>query len=263
MRLAGNIKNKVTDFNCDLGQSFGVYKNEAEFELLQYVSSVNIACGFHAGDPLTIKKALLACKDQNVSIGAHIGFPDISGFGYRNLELTDEEIEAIVVYQVGAIASFAKTFGLEIEHVRPHGAMYKKAAENFQFSLAIARAIKKYDEWLIYFGAAGQSLQNVSEELNIRVAHEVFLDKKYNFDGAVLLDKEDIISTPDSMKRLNSLINYNSLDNINGGKTELYFDTVHFSSKAINSLELLQEATKIVTPLSVNYNQVEDSGWTK
>ena len=81
MKLSGNIKNKVTDFNCDLGKCFGVYKNDLEFDLIDYVSSVNIACGFHAGDPLTIKKALLACKDKNISIGAHIGFDDISGFG--------------------------------------------------------------------------------------------------------------------------------------------------------------------------------------
>lgn len=261
MKITGNIKEKVTDFNCDLGQCYGVYKNELEFDLLEYVSSVNIACGFHAGDPLTIKKSLLACKDQNVSIGAHIGFDDIAGFGYRNVDLSNDEIETIVIYQIGAIASFAKAFGLEIEHVRPHGAMYKKAAEDFQFSLAIANAIKKYDPWLIYFGAAGKTLENVAQETNIRVAHEVFLDKKYCFDGSVNFEADEIINTQTSMKRLNSLVSYNMIDNIDGGKTEMKFDTIHFSSKAVNALELLQEATKIVTPLSVNYNQVEDSGW--
>jgi len=263
MKLSGNIKSKVTDFNCDLGQCYGVYKNDLEFDLIEYVSSVNIACGFHAGDPLTMKKALLACKDMNVSVGAHIGFDDIAGFGYRNVDLSEEEIETIVIYQIGAIASFAKSCGMEIEHVRPHGAMYKRASEDFQFSLALAKAIKKFDPWLIYFGAAGKTLQNVADEADIRVAHEVFLDKKYCFDGTINFDADDIISTPESMKRLNSLMSYKMIDNTDGGRTEIDFDTIHFSAKAVNSLDLLKEATKIVTPISVNYNQVESSGWLK
>ena len=101
-----SIKN--IDFNCDLAQAYGVYKNKQEFELLDYVSSVNISCGFHAGDPVTIKEALLKAKEKNVAIGAHIGFNGIQGFGYRPVELKEDELEALVIYQVGAIMSFAK-----------------------------------------------------------------------------------------------------------------------------------------------------------
>src|SRR5574344_1890286 len=119
---------KNIDFNCDLAQSFGIYKNNAEFELLDYVSSVNISCGFHAGDPMTIKNALLKAKEKKVVIGAHIGFDDIQGFGYREMNLSEDELETLVIYQVGAIMSFAKAYGIEIEHVRPHGAMYRQAA---------------------------------------------------------------------------------------------------------------------------------------
>ena len=261
MKLVGNKKSKITDFNCDLGQSFGVYKNDIEFELLEYSSSVNIACGFHAGDPQTIKRALLACKEQNVAIGGHIGFQDIAGFGYNPTNLSDEALESMVIYQLGALSSFAKSLGLEIEHVRPHGAMYKMAVEDFQFSLKLAKAIKKFDPWLIYFGAAGQALQNVADELNIRVAHELFLDKKYNFDGSINFEANEIVSTEDSIKRLNLLLDENSIDNIEGGKTEVKFDTIHFGSKAINAIELIKKATEIVTPISVNYNQVEASDW--
>ena len=122
---------KSIDFNCDLAQSYGIYKNSTESRLLNYVSSVNIACGFHAGDPLTIKEALLSAKEQNVVVGAHIGFDDIQGFGYRPMELSPDELEALVMYQVGAIMTFAKAYNMEIEHVRPHGAMYRQAAEDF------------------------------------------------------------------------------------------------------------------------------------
>ena len=125
---------KNVDFNIDLAQSFGIYKNNAEFSLLDYASSVNISCGFHAGDPMTIKNALLKAKEKNVVVGAHIGFDDIQGFGYRPMQLSEDELEALVIYQIGAMMSFAKTFKMEIEHVRPHGAMYRQAAEDYSFA---------------------------------------------------------------------------------------------------------------------------------
>ena len=109
------------DFNCDCAQEYGVYKNEQELKTAEFMSSINIAAGFHAGDPLSIKKAMEFAKEHNVSIGAHIGYQDIQGFGSRKVELTDEEIETTVLYQIGAIASFAQAMGLEIEHVRLHG----------------------------------------------------------------------------------------------------------------------------------------------
>ena len=146
---------KNIDFNCDLAQRFGEYKNSSEYQVLDYVSSVNISCGFHAGDAMSIKEALLKAKEKNVVVGAHIGFDDIQGFGYRPMDLSEYDIEALVMYQVGALMSFAKAYKLEIEHVRPHGAMYKMAAENFGFSTSVANAIKKCSEWHVYYGAAG------------------------------------------------------------------------------------------------------------
>ena len=166
---------KNIDFNCDLAQSFGVYKNSSEFGLLDYVSSVNISCGFHAGDPLTIKNALLTAKERNVVVGAHIGFDDIQGFGYRTMDLDEDEIEALVIYQVGVLMSFAKSFNMEIEHVRPHGAMYKQAAEDFTFASAIAKAVKKCSQWLVYYGAAGDVTSKVGEYVNLPIAQEIHL----------------------------------------------------------------------------------------
>ncbi len=156
-----SIKN--LDFNCDLAQVYGVYKNDNEFDLLDYVSSVNISCGFHAGDPLTIREALLRAKEKNVAIGAHIGFNDIQGFGYRPVELKEDELEAIVVYQIGTIMSYAKAYGLSVEHVRPHGAMYKMAGEDFTFSSTIAKAIKKCSEWLVYYAPIGDITDKFSD----------------------------------------------------------------------------------------------------
>ena len=251
------------DFNCDLAQSFGIYKNILEFNLLDYVSSVNISCGFHAGDPLAIKNALLAAKEKNTVIGAHIGFDDIQGFGYRNMDLTDDETEAIVIYQVGALMSFAKSFNLEIEHVRPHGAMYKKASEDFAFSCAVAKAVKKCSKWLVYYGAAGDVLSAVGEYVNIPVAHEVFLDKVYNTDGTVDYSSVDIKDTETSISHLKLLLSQSQVYNNDGGKTIINADTIHFTNRNLNSSELVKRANEIISPLPVNYKNVYDSGWVE
>lgn len=254
---------KNIDFNCDLAQSFGVYKNSSEFELLDYVSSVNISCGFHAGDPLTIKNALIAAKEKNVVVGAHIGFDDIQGFGYRAMDLDDDEIEALVLYQVGAIMSFAKSYNMEIEHVRPHGAMYKMAAEDFGFACSVAKAVKKCSQWLVYYGAAGDVTSKVGEFVNIPIAQEIHLEKTYNVDGTVDFSVKDNESAFDNINRLKTLINFSQITNREGGKTFVNADTIHFSNKLSNVLELAKEAQNIITPVPVNYKNVYASGWVE
>lgn len=254
---------KNIDFNCDLAQSFGIYKNNCEFELLDYVSSVNISCGFHAGDPMTIKNALLKAKEKNVVIGAHIGFDDIQGFGYRPMELTEEEIEALVIYQVGALMSFAKTYKLEIEHVRPHGAMYKMASEDFNFSCSIANAVKKCSQWLVYYGASGDVISKVGEYVNIPVAQEVYLEKMYNTDGTINSVAKDNENTDMEIQRLKTLLSYSQVSNVEGGKTFVNADTIHFSSRLSNSVELIKKAREIITPVPVNYKNACASGWVE
>ena len=255
------MNNKNIDFNCDLAQSFGVYKNEKEYELLKYVSSVNISCGFHAGDPLTIREALLRAKEYNVAVGAHIGFDDIQGFGLKNMDLQPEEIEALVIYQIGAISSFAKSYGLEIEHVRPHGAMYRRAAQDFEFSLAIANAIKKFDKWLVYYGATGEVLERVSQESDIRVAHEIQLNQIYNEDATIDYSSKIVSNVDFSLNRLNNLLRYSTLRNKEGRFTDVKYDTVHFSASCENVIEVVQRANEIISPVPVNYKKAVVSGW--
>ena len=254
---------KYIDFNCDLAQSFGVYKNNSEYNLLDYVSSVNISCGFHAGDPMTIKEALLAAKERNIVVGAHIGFDDIQGFGCHPINLSDEEIEALVMYQVGAMMSFARAYGLEIEHVRPHGAMYQMAAEDFSFASSVANAIKKCSQWLVYYGAAGDVTAKVGEYLNIPVAHEICLEKSYNTDGTIDFSAKDIENTNVCIGRLKELLNNSQVMNNECGKTVIQADTIHFTNRIPNSLELIKQAREIITPLPVNYKNACASGWVE
>lgn len=254
-----SIKN--IDFNCDLAQSFGIYKNSSETRLLDYVSSVNISCGFHAGDPLTIKEALLEAKEKNVVVGAHIGFDDIQGFGYRKMDLASDELEALVMYQVGALMTFAKAYHMEIEHVRPHGAMYRQAAEDLETSKIIAKAIRKCSKWLVYYGATGENLAIAGEEENIQVCHEAHLEKIYDENGNIDFGARDLENTQISIQRLKDLLAHSQVTNNAGGKTVVRADSIHFSNKLSNAKELIIQAREIVEPLPYNYKNAQKSGW--
>ena len=256
-----SIKN--IDFNCDLAQSFGIYKNSSESRLLDYVSSVNISCGFHAGDPLTIKEALLLAKEKNIVIGAHIGFDDIQGFGYRKMDLAQDELEALVMYQVGALMTFAKAYHMEIEHVRPHGAMYRQAAEDIETSRVIAKAIKKCSQWLVYYGATGDNLAQIGEEENIQVAHEVHIEKIYDKDGNIDFSARDLENTNISVQRLKDLLQNSFVTNNEGGKTVVRANSIHFSNKLSNAKELIIQARELVEPLPYNYMNAQKSGWVE
>lgn len=251
------------DFNIDLAQSFGFYKNNAEYSLLDFASSVNISCGFHSGDPLSIREAILKAKEKNVVVGAHIGFHDIQGFGYRQMELDEDEIESLVIYQVGALMAFARTYKLEIEHVRPHGAMYQQAAEDFKFACSIAKAIKKCSQWLVYYGASGEITKNVGEYVSIPIAQEIHLEKNYNIDGTIDFSRKDNENIFGSINRFKNLLATSQIDNIAGGHTTVEADTIHFSNKIANAQALIKQAKEIITPVPVNYKNACKSGWVE
>ena len=252
---------QAVDFNCNIAQGWGVFKNSNESKYLDYVSSVNIACVLHTGDPIGIKNALESVKDRNIAVGAHIGFPDIAGFGNRAMNLSEEEIEAIVLYQLGALITFAEANGLKVEHVRPHGAMYKMAAESFEFSLSLAKAIKKAGEWLIYVGAAGENLDRVKEEANITVARELNLMLPYDAEGKAIYDRNEITNIEFCLKRLEKLLKNSDIKTIESTYVHVPFDTIHFSTISNTSFELLKQANQIVTPNPVNYNNAYNLGW--
>lgn len=209
------------DFNSDLAQEFGVYKNEGAYDIAQYMSSVNISAGFHAGDPMSIKSALLFAKDRNIAIGAHIGYPDISGFGQRTMQLNSDEIEAMVLYQVGAVQAYAKTMGLEIEHVRCHGAMNAKLGEDAEFAKTVAGAIKKINPWLNLYINNPEIKDIIEKEVKINCAYEVLFD-----DNMSIRQLREMAVTP---------------------------ETVHFKT-----LENARRAYDVIKPSPVNYNRVSN-----
>ncbi|WP_210364219.1 5-oxoprolinase subunit PxpA [Bacillus sp. REN3] len=180
----------IVDLNCDMGESFGAYKMGRDEEILDYVTSANIACGFHAGDPSTMRKTIRMCLDKDVAIGAHPGFQDLAGFGRREMSITPEEAYDLVVYQIGAISAFAMAEGGRVQHVKPHGALYNMAIKDLALAEAIAEAVYNVDPEMILFGLAGGELVAAGEKIGLRTASEVFSDRTYQQDGSLTSRRE-------------------------------------------------------------------------
>ncbi|MCP8970477.1 LamB/YcsF family protein [Ectobacillus ponti] len=173
------------DLNCDMGESFGAYTLGRDEEILGYVTSANIACGFHAGDPATMRKTVKLALDKGVAIGAHPGFQDLAGFGRRNMFISPQEAYDLTVYQIGALYGFVKAEGATLRHVKPHGALYNMAARDAALAEAIAEAVYKVDGNLILFGLAGGELGKAARKIGLRAASEVFADRTYQEDGSL------------------------------------------------------------------------------
>lgn len=208
------------DFNCDVAQEYGVYKNVHELEIAKYMSSINIAAGFHSGDPMSIKRVIEFAREREIAIGAHIGYPDIPGFGYRKMHISDEEIEALVIYQIGAIDAFARAYGLEIEHVRCHGAMYIELSENLEFAKSVARAVHKFNPWLTLIIGNYAAKKAIEEEVGIKCAYEVVFT-----EASSIRELREMEHTP---------------------------ETVHFTT-----VDDAKRAYEVIKPTPIGYNRVK------
>lgn len=171
------------DLNCDMGESFGVYTVGADDQIIKYVTSANIACGFHAGDPTVMRRTVALAKEHNVNVGAHPGYPDLAGFGRRYMELTYDQARDYVVYQLGALIGFARALGVTVRHVKAHGVLYNAAAKDPVLASAIADAVAEVDRDLIFVALAGSQLVLAGEKAGLRVASEAFADRAYLPDG--------------------------------------------------------------------------------
>lgn len=173
------------DLNCDLGESFGRYQLGEQQEILKYVTSANIACGFHAGDPTVMRETVELAIENGVKMGAHPGLPDLNGFGRRDMNITAQEGYDMVVYQIGALNGFLVTYNETMQHVKPHGALYQMASRDTELAEAIAQAVYDISPTLVLFGLAGSELTKAGEKIGLRTAHEVFADRTYQADGSL------------------------------------------------------------------------------
>jgi UPF0271 protein len=173
------------DLNSDLGESFGPWSMGDDSALMASISSANVACGFHAGDPGTMRATVALARARGVAIGAHPGFPDLAGFGRREIKATPQEVEDFVVYQVAALAGIAAAQGVRLQHVKAHGALYNMACRDRALAGAIVRAVASLDRSLILFGLPNSELINAGREAGLNVAAEVFADRAYEPDGSL------------------------------------------------------------------------------
>jgi UPF0271 protein len=176
---------RTIDLNCDMGEGFGPWRMGNDAELMNYVTSVNIACGFHAGDPTIMRKTVALAAEKGVAIGAHPSFPDLQGFGRRNMSLHPSEIFDLVLYQVGALKAICESAGTNLRHVKPHGALYNQAARSEEIAGAIAETVRSIDKDLILYGLSGSSLISEAEKVGLKAASEVFADRTYQPDGSL------------------------------------------------------------------------------
>lgn len=186
------------DLNSDFGEGYGVYVFGGDEALIPFVTSANIACGFHGGDPLIMQRAVALAKAHGTAIGAHPGYPDLAGFGRRVIKMTESEIESLMLYQLGAIAAFAHAQGTRLRHVKPHGALYTLAAEDLTTARALARAVTRFDSSLMLVGPAGSRLIDAANEFGLAAAREGFVDRAYRGDGTLLPRSEisAVIASP-------------------------------------------------------------------
>ena len=189
------------DLNSDMGESFGAYTIGADEEILRWVTSANVACGWHGGDPHVMRQTVARAKALGVAVGAHPSYPDLLGFGRRPMQITRQEARDYMLYQIGALRAFVVAAGLTLQHVKPHGAIYNVAAKDRELSLGIAEAVKEAGGDLILMGLPDSEMLKAARELGVRVAREAFGDRAYNEDGSLVSRKiaGSLITDPDEV----------------------------------------------------------------
>ncbi len=177
------------DLNCDMGESFGVYELGYDAQAMPYVTSINVACGFHAADPDNMAKTVALAKQQGVAVGAHPGYPDLVGFGRRSLALTPDEVKNSVIYQIGALQAFCQAAGIKLQHVKVHGALYNNAEKDLTIATAIAEAIKAVDPALYMLCLANSQMGVAAKQAKLPYVEEAFADRAYTDEGSLVSRK--------------------------------------------------------------------------
>ncbi|MCA0992153.1 LamB/YcsF family protein [Guptibacillus hwajinpoensis] len=235
---------KSVDLNSDLGESFGAYKIGNDENVLEFISSANIACGYHAGDHNVMMKTVALAKELGVSIGAHPGFPDLGGFGRREMKLSSNEVFNLVAYQIGAIQGIANVHQTKVHHVKPHGALYNLAAKDPAIAKAIANAVYAVDSELILYGLAGSELIKAGRERGLTVAQEVFADRTYQPDGTLTPRSEPnamIHNADQAVDRVIRMINEQQVKTVNGEDVAIQADTICVHGDEPEALKFVQQ----------------------
>ena len=238
---------KIIDLNSDIGESFGAFKIGNDVEVLKYISSANIACGYHAGDHNVMFETVRLAQKNGVKIGAHPGFPDLAGFGRREMNLSTREIFNLIIYQIGALQAVCKANGVSLSHVKPHGALYNMAGRSREIADAIAEAIVALDSQLVLFGLAGSELIKAGREKGLQVAEEVFTDRTYQPDGTLTSRRENnafILDSSEAIQRVTRLITEGKVKAVDGTDLDIQADTICVHGDGPKAVEFLSKLKK-------------------
>ncbi len=251
------------DLNCDMGESFGAWAMGNDAALMDYASSVNIACGFHAGDASVIRKTIETALAKGVAVGAHPSFPDLQGFGRREMKMSAAEIFDIVLYQVSAVKGMCEALGGKLHHVKPHGALYNQAAKDRNISAAIAKAVKAIDENLILYGLSGSCLISEAEKINLRTASEVFADRTYQNDGSLTLRSEKnalILDEERAVSQVLQMISEQSVTSNDDKIVSIKAETVCIHGDGSHALEFAKIINEKLKEKGINIETISASG---
>ena len=235
------------DLNSDLGEGFGLYRIGMDKEIIEHISSANIGCGFHGGDPIVMDETVAECKARSVAIGAHPGFMDLMGFGRRNMVVSPKEAKAYLKYQVGALMAFATAHGLQVQHVKPHGALYNMAAVDLELATALTEAVAEVDPKLIFLGLSNSQMISAAKASGLAVANEVFADRAYNADGTLVARSKPgaVIHDPEiCIARVVRMVKENKVQAITGEDVDLKPDSICVHGDNAAAVEFVREIRK-------------------
>ena len=245
---------KRVDLNCDLGESFGNYTCGLDAEVIPHISSANVACGFHASDPLVMMKTVALAKQHGVSVGAHPGYPDLVGFGRRNMTVSPAELKAMVQYQIGALQAFCKAQGVVLQHVKPHGAMYNMAAKDRKLADAICEAIGEVDSSLILLGLSGSRMLEAAKETGLPWASEVFADRAYEEDGSLTpraLPGSVITDEEEAIARVLQMVQNGTVTSRSGKTIPIQADSICLHGDGVKAVEFAKRIRAELTAAGV------------
>jgi len=232
------------DLNADMGESFGLYRYGADEEVIAHISSANIACGFHAGDPSVMRQTVVLAKRHGVAVGAHFGFPDLLGFGRRRMDVKPAHLADYVTYQIGALQAFLRVEGVSLHHVKPHGALYMQALEDDALSRAIVEASLAADEDLMIYTIAGSATDEAARRCGMRSVAEFFADRGYYADGRVKMFDPTLAEAgggPEQIgQRVIELLRHRTVPALDGGSARIVAETICVHSDTPGAGQIVQ-----------------------
>lgn len=238
------------DLNSDLGESFGRYTIGADDKVIPLITSANVACGFHASDPVVMEKTIRMAREAGIQVGAHPGYPDLMGFGRRNMNVSPAEAKAYTLYQIGALDAFCKAQGLKLQHVKPHGAFYNMAAKDYKLAKGICEAIAEYDSNLILMALSGSEMIRAAQDCGLRAASEVFADRAYEEDGSLVSRTKEgamITDENEAIARVIRMIKEQKVTSITGKDIPLKADSVCVHGDGAKALAFVKKIREALT----------------